>query len=207
MKKISISVFGILTICIIIFLIAIYSIIKISYTNQSKEILKKTEQLLQNLENTETEDSTKYKKEEGNKIYSKEEIMLKDDTIGILRIPSLNIEAPIKEGTTQQIMKTAIGHFTESDYWNGNVSLASHNGGTYAHYFKSINRLQKNDEIEYITKLGKKKYQVNKICEISSYDWTEIITNQKEENSITLITCIDGKPNYRLCVKGIEMNV
>lgn len=127
------------------------------------------------------------------------------DIIGILKIPKLQIEAPIKEGTSQEIMRTSVGHFTESDYWNGNVSFASHNSGTNAHFFESINYLNENDEIEYITKLGTKKYRVKDIKRIESTDWSMVVSNNNSnENTITLITCITGQPKYRLCVRGVE---
>lgn len=154
--------------------------------------------------------------------------------IGILVIPCLNIQAPVKDGTSQEIMRTAIGHFTESDYWNGNVSLASHNSGTSAHYFEKIAKLNENDEIDYITKSGTKKYRVKEIRTIQSTDWSMVLKsnlrqtktipesdvndieaktktnngNTKAElnnkNTITLITCITGKPKCRLCVRGVE---
>ena len=138
-----------------------------------------------------------------------ENIILQNEIIGILKIPKLNIEAPIKEGTTQEVMKTSVGHFIESDYWNGNVSLASHNGGTNAHYFKNITILSKDDEIIYITKLGKKTYKIQNICKIKSTDWSMVNKieniNKNVENTITLITCINGQQNYRLCVRGVEV--
>ena len=129
--------------------------------------------------------------------------------IGVLKIPKLQVEAPIKEGTSQEVMRTSIGHFTESDYWNGNVSLASHNSGTSAHYFEKIDTLNIADEIEYTTKLGTKKYKVESIKQIESTDWSMVLKNKNqgtnEKNTITLITCINGKPNARLCVRGIEL--
>lgn len=132
-------------------------------------------------------------------------IVLENDIIGILKIPRLSIEAPIKDGTSQEIMRTSIGHFVESDYWNGNVSLASHNGGTNAHYFEKINKLKADDEIEYITKYGTRKYKVKSIQKIESTDWSLVQKNDGKENTITLITCINGKPKLRLCVRGVEI--
>lgn len=133
-------------------------------------------------------------------------IVQAEGIIGIISIPKINVTAPVKEGTSQEVMRTCVGHFTESNYWNGNVSLASHNGGTNAHYFENINKLKEGDEIEYTTVLGKKKYKVSKISKIESTDWTEIYGNSQTDNTnaITLITCIDYLPNYRLCVKGVE---
>lgn len=142
----------------------------------------------------------------------KENIINEDGMIGVLIIPKINIEAPIKEGTSQSVMHTCVGHFVESDYWNGNVSLASHNSGTSAHYFEKINMLNENDTIQYITKLGIKNYKVTTIKKIESTDWSLVtkIDNKSEnikntKNTITLITCINGLPNYRLCVRGEEI--
>lgn len=128
------------------------------------------------------------------------------DVIGLILIPKINIEAPIREGTSQKVMENSVGHFVESDYWDGNVSLASHNSGTSAHYFEKINTLEINDEIIYKTVNGTKKYRVQHINKIKSTDWSMV--NKKsnnENNTITLITCINSQPNYRLCVRGIEV--
>lgn len=144
-----------------------------------------------------------------NTINFEDNIISDMDIIGILIIPKLHVEAPIKEGTSQEVMKTSIGHFIESDYWNGNVSFASHNSGTSAHYFEKINTLNMNDEIDYVTKIGTKKYKVESIRQIESTDWSMVVGNGNQskfnKNTITLITCISGKPNYRLCVRGIEI--
>lgn len=186
----------------------IYSYKRLKNAEQSQQILEKTYQLIQDANVAPINEENEVKEE----AIKKEDILLEDNTIGILCIPKLNVQAPIKDGTSQEIMKTAIGHFTESNYWNGNVSLASHNGGTNAHYFENINKLIENDEIEYITKLGSKKYKVEKIYKISSDDWSSVLGNEnietensKKNNTITLITCINGMPNYRLCVKGVEI--
>ena len=201
MKRLCISILILFIIMGVTAFATIYSYKRLKNAEQSQQILEKTYQLIQNVnvaplnnENEEIQEAIK-----------KEDILLEDNTIGILCIPKLNVQAPIKEGTSQEIMKTAIGHFTESNYWNGNVSLASHNGGTNAHYFENINKLTENDEIEYITKLGSKKYKVEKIYKISSDDWSQVVGNEGSINTITLITCINGAPKSRLCVKGIEI--
>ena len=135
--------------------------------------------------------------------------VLENDIIGVLNIPKLNVEAPIKEGTSQEVMKTSIGHFSESDFWNGNVSLASHNSGTSMHFFQNLNKLSINDEIIYKTQLGERKYKVQSINNIDDTDWSMVKKNDSgddnKKNTITLITCINGKPDKRLCVRGIEI--
>lgn len=181
--------------------------------NKSKQLLQKTYNYLNATNNCETKENGKVKEEDTNVTVepkpvitdvTAQEIILEDGIIGILCIPKINVNAPILDGTSQEVMKTSIGHFVESDYWNGNVSLASHNGGTNAHYFEELKQLKVDDEIIYTTKKGTRKYKVQRILEISSYDWN-YITEKNNENTITLITCVDGKPKARLCVRGVEV--
>ena len=176
-----------------------FSICKLTYKRnkeQSELILKTAYEIVGKEDNTEATqdlDNVSIEKTE-------------NDILGILYIGKLDVEAPVKEGTTQEIMKTSVGHFSESDYWNGNVSLASHNSGTSMHYFKDIHKLQVNDEIKYKTELGEKIYKVQTVEKIKDTDWSKVVRNsQNSENTITLITCINGQPDYRLCVRGIEV--
>jgi LPXTG-site transpeptidase (sortase) family protein len=57
--------------------------------------------------------------------------------------------------------------------------------------------------IEY-TKDGKKKrYHVEVIAVIKDTDWSYL--QQTKDNRITLITCVENQPEYRLCVQGVEI--
>ena len=137
-------------------------------------------------------------------IIVKEELELNENVIGILEIPKLNLTAPVKEGTTQEILKYSIGHISNSSNWDGNIALASHNRGNYvAHYFENIHELVVGDEIIYKTKFGERRYVVEVSKQIKNTDWS-VISNTKE-NRITLITCIKNNPKLRLCVQGIEI--
>lgn len=128
----------------------------------------------------------------------------KNNVIGILEIEKINLVAPVHEGTTSEILKYSIGHFIESDEWNGNIALASHNRGSYAKYFKDIDTLTNGDKIIYKTVYGERKYQVYEKEKIQETNWTQIMEN-KNENTITLITCITNEREYRLCVKAVEV--
>lgn len=124
--------------------------------------------------------------------------------IGILEIEKLNIKAPIMEGTTQDILKYAVGHFIESDIWNGNVALASHNRGSYAHYFENISKLEEGDKIIYTTNQGSRVYSVVTKRKILETDWNTVLESESK-NTITLVTCITGDKEYRLCIRAIEI--
>lgn len=129
-------------------------------------------------------------------------LILDDDMIGVLTIPDILIEnAPIKESTELSTLATAIGHFTNTSIYNGNVGLASHNGGD-GDYFKDLNKLKVGNEIYYQTRFGVKRYLVKTIEIIDEDDWSYL--EETEDNRITLITCVKGKSNKRLCVQAVE---
>ena len=100
------------------------------------------------------------------------------------------------------MLSNAIGHFENTNLFEGNVRLASHNSDTNAKYFKDLYKLKKGDEIIYKSRYGTITYIVESISQIDSYDWSYLESTQ--DNRITLITCISGKPNLRLCVQGVE---
>lgn len=138
----------------------------------------------------------------GNEIIQEE--IIDTSKIGTLTIPKINLyDIDICESVELETLSYAIGHFENTSIYEGNIGLASHNAGTNANYFADINKLQKGDEIYYKTKYGTKRYVVDTIVEIDSYDWSYL--EQTEDNRITLITCITNKPNMRLCIQGIEI--
>ncbi len=123
--------------------------------------------------------------------------------IGTLSIPDIEInEKNIYEGTELDILNIGIGHFTNTSICNGNVGLASHNSGEKGDEFKNLKNIKVGSEIYYKTKYDSKTYSVEIIKEISDEDWSYL--SETKDNRITLLTCISGKPNSRLCVQGKE---
>ncbi len=120
-----------------------------------------------------------------------------------IEIPAINLDAPILEGTSKEVMHKAVGHFEESQTWNGNVCLAAHNRGYKYNYFQEIKRLKVGDYIKYTNEQGTKLYQVIMNSVIEETDW-RYIENTKD-NRITLITCVENKPEYRQCVQAKEV--
>lgn len=84
----------------------------------------------------------------------------------------------------------------------GNVCLASHNEGSYAHYFSRLHELKNGEEVIYITNMGERRYIV---CENKMiYETNVDILKDTDENTITLITCVRAKRAYRRCVIARE---
>lgn len=109
----------------------------------------------------------------------------------------------IKEGTDAEILDKFVGHFENTSLFEGNICLAAHNRGYSKNYFSNLKELEKGDIIHYILHNKTKKYRISEILIINESDWTML--KNTEDNRITLITCIENKEQYRLCVQGQEI--
>ena len=120
-----------------------------------------------------------------------------------IKISKINLDAPILEGTEKEILRRAVGHFENTEVWNGNVCLAAHNRGYKYNYFGEIKKLEIGDIITYQTEYGEKQYEVVSNEVIEETDWSAI--EDTKENKITLITCEENKREYRRCVQAKEI--
>lgn len=114
-----------------------------------------------------------------------------------IEIEKLNLNAEIKEGTDENIIKENVGHYSMSNYLNGNIALKAYNTGEYKNYFANLKELEIGDEIKYI--LNGKKYNY-KVISNSIIDNEEDAVNKKDKNTMTLITYIKDMPNKKRCV-------
>ena len=135
--------------------------------------------------------------------YEEEKVDIEDENIlGILTIEKIDLKAPVKEGSSQEILKEYIGQMPETAKYDGNIGLAAHNRGNEYSYFARINELEKGDKIKYKTKFYERTYIVNKKVVIYDTDWSYL--QSTKDNRITMITCVKDKPNQRLCVQAIQ---
>ena len=137
----------------------------------------------------------------GKRVFNEEEFFTNENWI--LEIPKIGLKAKINYGTTKKVMNKYIGHFDNTKLWSGNIGLAAHNRGYPVNYFKRLKELQIGDEINYTTVFGTKTYKVEVVTVIEDTDWSYLEDTQ--DNRITLITCVENKPNYRRCIQGIEI--
>lgn len=119
-------------------------------------------------------------------------------------IPKINLDAPILEGTSKEILRRGVGHFTATSRWDGNVVLAAHNRGYKYNFFQEIKRLEIGDLVEYQTEQGLRTYEVIGKKQIKETDLS-CLENTKE-NQLTLLTCLENMPEYRLCIQAKEIN-
>lgn len=132
------------------------------------------------------------------------QIKLEDELIGILSIEKIDLECPIKESTSKNTLKTALGHDTSSVYPGdtGNFVLAGHRSYTYGTFFNRLNEIEIGDKIEVITQEKRFIYSVNDIFVVEPDD-ISVVANTPDA-TITLITCTPiYTATHRLIIKGV----
>jgi LPXTG-site transpeptidase (sortase) family protein len=124
-----------------------------------------------------------------------------ETVLGVIQIEKIGFEGLIYEGTSLDTLAKGVGHFESSSYLEGNVCLAAHNTNKF---WAKLHTLETGDKITYISFLGTKEYQVTNKTQISETDWS--LLENTNENTLTLITCVKGQKEKRLCVQATEIN-
>ena len=124
-----------------------------------------------------------------------------DGSIGTLRIPAIGLNVTAYDGEVTAAMLKGVGHIDSTSSWLGTVGLCGHNRGVNNNFGK-LKNLRIGDEITYTTSLGTRTYVVTFVGKIASTDWSYL--QYTTDNRITLLTCIEDQPQYRLCVQGVE---
>lgn len=119
-----------------------------------------------------------------------------------IEIASINLKAPICESTKMDVLNKYVGHFEDTPKKEGNIGLAGHNKGFEKNYFQDLYKLKKGDEIKYKYNDYEKIYSVEKIKIIKNTNWSYL--ENTSESKITLITCVENKPDLRLCIQAIQ---
>lgn len=124
-----------------------------------------------------------------------------DGSIGLLKIPAIDVSVKVYDDATTANMKKGATHFTETSYWDGNVAMAAHNRSSY---FGKIYKLKSGDKITYSTNIGTRKYEVVSVYKIDDDDTSCL--NDSTENRLTLVTCVENQSAYRWCVIAKEIS-
>ena len=133
-----------------------------------------------------------------------EKAQMKDGSIGVLTIPNISLAVNVYESPdNMEAMSKGIAHFPSTSAWDGNVAMSGHNinmDGSDG-YFKDLYTLSKGDIIIYETALGERGYTVESVTSIAASDWSPL--GYTDDHRLTLITCISGQPDKRLCVQAV----
>jgi len=105
--------------------------------------------------------------------------------IGILRIPKINVEVPVLEGTDDLILNRGVGHVNGTAYpgENGNVAIAGHRDG----FFRGLKDVAVGDKIELMTLQQTETYVIDRITIVERTDVS--VLQSRSHSSLTLITC------------------
>lgn len=133
----------------------------------------------------------------------------KPDTIGVMRISKISLEAPIAYGTDNWILKSHIGMYSSLDSieeLGGLAGFSAHSSvtGRCSHcYFDRVEELVEGDEIEIIWNDGNiYKYSVFYVCPNEDKTLNYYYTPVADKTTITLTTCTDGNPDVRTIIRA-----
>lgn len=130
----------------------------------------------------------------------------KDDAIGYISIPKIDVYLTIYEGTSQKKLETGIGHLEGTSMPVGGMgthsALTGHTGLVKQKLFDDLDKLEI-DDMFYIQVMDNKlAYKVDQIKVVEPDDDSDLkIDNDKD--FVTLITCTPyGINSHRLLVRG-----
>lgn len=135
------------------------------------------------------------------------ELGFKDNIIGYLTIPKMEIEVPIYLGATQENMKKGAVHLSQTSIPiggnNTNSVIAAHRGMKSHPMFRDIENLSIGDEIKVTNMWDELIYKVVETKIISPDEVSEVLI-QEGRDLITLITCHPYTKNYQRYVVYCE---
>jgi sortase A len=105
--------------------------------------------------------------------------------MAVLRIPRIQLEAPVWEGTDDQTLNRGVGWIagTARIEETGNVGIAGHRDG----FFRGLKDLQIGDRIDLVTQTRTDTYVVDEFQIVSPNDVS--VLQSTSTPSLTLVTC------------------
>lgn len=128
------------------------------------------------------------------------------ESLGYITIPKIDVNLPIYNGTSQDVLSKGVGHMEQSSYPLGGVSthcvLTGHRGLPSAVLFTDLDKLEIGDEfyLHVLDKILAYKVDQIKVVEPNESGDLEIIDGK---DYCTLVTCTPYAINsHRLLVRG-----
>lgn len=116
----------------------------------------------------------------------------KENIIGIIEIPKINVKLPIYLGATVENLSKGATHLSQTSMplgeTNSNVVIAAHRGLVRNNMFRYIDKLGIGDEIIITTFWDKLRYSVSETRVIYPTDTSQILI-KKDKDLVTLVTC------------------
>ena len=105
--------------------------------------------------------------------------------VAILRIPKIQLEVPVLDGTDEITLNRAVGLIagTARPGDGGNIGIAGHRDG----FFRALKDLQEGDEIKLETLTASQIYVIDQISIVLPEDVS--VLSPRPKPSLTLVTC------------------
>jgi sortase A len=107
--------------------------------------------------------------------------------LGVLKIPAIDLEVPVLEGTDGLTLNRAVGHIDGTPLpmhgGAGNVGIAGHRDG----FFRGLRDIHLGDAIDLLVEEGNFRYVVDEIVIVPPGDVSVLATRSKP--GLTLVTC------------------
>lgn len=112
-----------------------------------------------------------------------------DVAMCLLRIPKINLEEAVKEGSTKSVLSSALGHVENTAFpgKNGNCCIAGHRNYVFGKYFNRLEEVTSGDIIEIETMNNIYTYEVDSIEVVEPEDVS--VLDYSDGKNLTLITC------------------
>lgn len=125
-----------------------------------------------------------------------------DEIIGVIRIPAIDLEYPIIEGTGDEQLAKGIGHITYTDALGqyGNTGLAGHRAHRFGRLFNRLDELKNDDVIQIISGQYVYEYVVYEKLIVEPSD-ISVLNRNSDYRVLTLVTCDPMiNPTHRLII-------
>lgn len=171
--------------------------IKEKYNNFNEEIID-------TVVLTDPFDASAVKKSSG--VYNELQKTTKDGILGIVNIPSIEVELPIYFGTSDDVLAKGAGHLENTSIPTGKVGthsvISSHTALPSSKLFNDLDKVELGDTFN-IEILGEKfYYRVNQIKVVLPTETSDLAID-KNKDYVTLLTCTPyGINSHRLLVRG-----
>lgn len=123
----------------------------------------------------------------------------------ILEIPDLNIKVPVMDGTDNETLSVAAGHFPDTgEVGFGNYCIAGHNSTIYAEIFNDLDEIETGMDVMLYNNDADRTCYVYTVMEYFIVEPKETwVLDDFGDNRLTIITCTDdGKQRQVvICVR------
>ncbi|QLK86772.1 class A sortase SrtA [Staphylococcus sp. 17KM0847] len=121
----------------------------------------------------------------------------KSKVVGVLRIPSVNIEEAVYPGpaTPEQLDRGVAFAEEEESLTDQNISIAGHTDYNLYNQFTDLHKAKKGDKVTFTVGSETRKYKITSIKDVDPSQVEVLEEMKKDKDQLTLITCDDFDPD------------